>query len=74
VSAVQRTPYDFVESDRTGSDLTAASRLQRLIQRCPPAHLRRLENECKCVLAAEAAAAMTGKPPISLTPEVAEFT
>ncbi|WVQ82240.1 hypothetical protein IAT38_004368 [Cryptococcus sp. DSM 104549] len=33
-----------------------------------------LENECRCVLMAEAAAAMTGTRPISLTPEVAEFT
>ncbi|ODN80028.1 hypothetical protein L202_03890 [Cryptococcus amylolentus CBS 6039] len=33
-----------------------------------------LENECRCVLAAEAAAAMTGQKPISLSPEVAEFT
>ncbi|WRT66089.1 uncharacterized protein IL334_003042 [Kwoniella shivajii] len=33
-----------------------------------------LENECKCVLAAEAAAAMTGSRPIGIEPEVAEFT
>ncbi|WWD17572.1 hypothetical protein CI109_102013 [Kwoniella shandongensis] len=33
-----------------------------------------LENECKCVLTAEAAAAMTGSKPISLTSEVAKFS
>lgn len=35
---------------------------------------RRLEMECKCILAAEAAAAMSGSKPISLIPEVAEFS
>jgi hypothetical protein len=34
----------------------------------------RLEMECKCVLAAEAAAAMTGTKPISISDEVAAFS
>ncbi|WVR07310.1 hypothetical protein IAU60_004351 [Kwoniella sp. DSM 27419] len=33
-----------------------------------------LDNECKCVLSAEAAAAMSGSKPISISPEVAEFS
>ncbi|ORY30190.1 class II aldolase/adducin N-terminal [Naematelia encephala] len=33
-----------------------------------------LENECRCVMRTEASCAFTGKPPISLRPEVAEFT
>ncbi|BEI85781.1 hypothetical protein CcaverHIS002_0600680 [Cutaneotrichosporon cavernicola] len=33
-----------------------------------------LENECRCVLAAESAAAMTGRPPVTISPSVAEFT
>ena len=34
----------------------------------------RLEKECACILQAEAAAAATGTRPISITPEVAQFT
>lgn len=33
-----------------------------------------LENECRCILTAEASAAGTGKLPISIQPEVAKFT
>ncbi|ORY27121.1 class II aldolase/adducin domain-containing protein [Naematelia encephala] len=33
-----------------------------------------LENECKCALTAEAAAALTGVRPISVLPEVAQYT
>ncbi|ORY35760.1 class II aldolase/adducin N-terminal [Naematelia encephala] len=33
-----------------------------------------LEKECACVLKAEAAAAMTGKPPISISEEAAHFS
>ncbi|WVQ77265.1 hypothetical protein IAR50_006949 [Cryptococcus sp. DSM 104548] len=33
-----------------------------------------LENECRCVLAAESAAAMTGQKPISISAEVAEYS
>lgn len=35
---------------------------------------RRLEKECACVLRAEAAAAMSGAKPVSISPEVAAFT